>query len=376
MNISILGSCNKKKSTRWPCRDRDNFVNACNTLGNAILEGGHLLLVDEEASENTATWHTFTALRDSIRSHAPAKPCIGIIDPNKRGSKYQDLVRKIPGMWIEVHSHLVGRERRRVFQLIRSDSVVFLGGRNSTYQLALTAGRKQHIVHIGSFGGAAAKFLREQMEELPGELSDHAHSLRLLSGPWNQELQDHVLGLLGMSDTTKLLIIHGHGAEHYKLKDLLQNRLKVAAPVIMKDDNNLTSLTLPEKFEYLASNARAAIAIVTGDDIGRLASTQQSADFNYRARQNVWLEVGWFWGRLGRSRFMLLCKDETEIPSDLQGVEYVRYHDSPMECLETIQKFVERVRYRTHGRIGNRRGEDRPRSGPVAVDQSFAAGQG
>ena len=44
--------------------------------------------------------------------------------------------------------------------------------------------------------------------------------------------------------------------------------------------------------------------------------------FSPRARENVWVEVGWFWGRLGRERVFLWLKDEIKLPSDLQGAAW------------------------------------------------------
>lgn len=60
-----------------------------------------------------------------------------------------------------------------------------------------------------------------------------------------------------------------------------------------------------------------------------------------RARQNVSLEYGWFWGRLGRKRVLLLIKGELELPSDLAGLSYYSYKISPEECQEAIAEFVE-----------------------------------
>jgi predicted nucleotide-binding protein len=63
-----------------------------------------------------------------------------------------------------------------------------------------------------------------------------------------------------------------------------------------------------------------------------------------RAWQNVWLEVGWFWGCLGRKRVLVMCKGNIEIPSDLQGLEYYRYSDTPTEAGDSIRDFVRQLR--------------------------------
>ena len=56
------------------------------------------------------------------------------------------------------------------------------------------------------------------------------------------------------------------------------------------------------------------------------------------------LEIGWFWGRLGRDHVMLLVNGDIEIPSDLHGLEYYGYHEKVAEVFDRIQQF-----FRTHG---------------------------
>lgn len=44
-----------------------------------------------------------------------------------------------------------------------------------------------------------------------------------------------------------------------------------------------------------------------------------------RARQNVVLELGYFIGKLGRDRVIVLNKGGVEKPSDVAGVMYIDY---------------------------------------------------
>lgn len=101
--------------------------------------------------------------------------------------------------------------------------------------------------------------------------------------------------------------------------------------------------TLPEKFEGVASRVHGAIALLSPDDIARTLRSGESAA---RARQNVVIEVGWFWGRLGRDRCLLLMKDVVEIPSDLNGVEIHKFRESPVEQSEAIRSFVDTLSIR------------------------------
>lgn len=53
---------------------------------------------------------------------------------------------------------------------------------------------------------------------------------------------------------------------------------------------------------------------------------KSSPDVVYdRARQNVILELGYFFGRLGRKRVCALYKAGVELPSDVSGILYVPY---------------------------------------------------
>ena len=84
----------------------------------------------------------------------------------------------------------------------------------------------------------------------------------------------------------------------------------------------------------------AAIALVTPDDRGGLR-TDSDAGLRGRARQNVWVEVGWFWGRLGRARVLLLGKKGVELPSDLSGLLVGQFDDTPTACEAEICQWIE-----------------------------------
>jgi Predicted nucleotide-binding protein containing TIR-like domain len=146
---------------------------------------------------------------------------------------------------------------------------------------------------------------------------------------------------------TTTFIIHGH--DHSGVKQLRGciSELQLPAPVVMMDEL-IAGATLPEKFEQLAESASLAIALLTPDDLGGPAAGHgiqslfrtSSSTFS-RARQNAWLEVGWFWGRWGRDHIMLLVKGDIEIPSDLRGLEYYTYRENVSEVSERIRKFYE-----------------------------------
>jgi predicted nucleotide-binding protein len=47
----------------------------------------------------------------------------------------------------------------------------------------------------------------------------------------------------------------------------------------------------------------------------------------FRARQNVVFEHGYLIGKLGRSRFAAIVKNDVEIPNDISGIVYIAMDD-------------------------------------------------
>ena len=137
-----------------------------------------------------------------------------------------------------------------------------------------------------------------------------------------------------------VMMVHGHDRTAVlEVKDFLRARYPFVDPVMMALET-LGGATLPEKFERLAAEARGAIAVLTPDDIGAAinASNPQA-----RPRQNVVLEIGWFWGRLGRGRCLLMSRGPLEMPSDLSGVDCLEYIRSPREQFHSLMDFITRL---------------------------------
>jgi predicted nucleotide-binding protein len=134
-----------------------------------------------------------------------------------------------------------------------------------------------------------------------------------------------------------LMIVHGHDlVARLELENFLRRYFPHVAPVAMIAQTQAAH-TLPEKFERLAREVKGAVALLTPDDA---ALTFQSGISSERARQNVIIELGWFWGKLGRQRCLLLMRGSIELPSDLSGVEVHRFEKSPTECSEALREFI------------------------------------
>lgn len=81
--------------------------------------------------------------------------------------------------------------------------------------------------------------------------------------------------------------------------------------------------TLPEKFEEIAADCGFAVFLLTADD--HLQDLKNNVTLK-RARQNVILEVGYFWGALGRRKrvaFLVEVDPEMELPTDILGIGWI-----------------------------------------------------
>lgn len=119
-----------------------------------------------------------------------------------------------------------------------------------------------------------------------------------------------------------VFIIHGRDeAKWRELKDILKSELKLN-PIVLQEQPNAGCQTLIEKFEYYAQTCSYAIAVFTPDD----EVTSRGGTY-LQARPNVIYELGWFCGRLGRSRAMLLLKEKEGISlfSDFGGIIQKRF---------------------------------------------------
>ena len=129
----------------------------------------------------------------------------------------------------------------------------------------------------------------------------------------------------------KVFVVHGHDeALKEKVARLLEKQGLEA--IILSEQAN-KGKTIIEKFEE-NSVVGAAICLFTGDDIGKEKS---EAVEKQRARQNVVYEAGYFMGKLGRERVIMLVDEGIELPSDLQGVVYTDSESWKTEVLQELQ---------------------------------------
>ena len=125
------------------------------------------------------------------------------------------------------------------------------------------------------------------------------------------------------ADTMKAFVVHGQDEATREAIARFLERLHIE-PVILHEQAN-EGRTVIEKLEYYG-DVRFAVVLLTPDDEGRKAKPEEP--LRPRARQNVLLELGYFVGKLGRSRVCALHRGALEIPTDYLGVLYVPFDES------------------------------------------------
>jgi predicted nucleotide-binding protein len=134
-----------------------------------------------------------------------------------------------------------------------------------------------------------------------------------------------------------VFIVYGHDTAARENLELLLHKMKLN-PIVLA---NLTpgGDTIIEKLEkYLLENKNVGFACVllTPDDEGYPAG--DTARKQYRARQNVILELGMVLARLGRQRVAILRKQSVEQPSDIAGLIYISFDERVDEVAPTLYR--------------------------------------
>ena len=132
------------------------------------------------------------------------------------------------------------------------------------------------------------------------------------------------LELLNISDETSstvpaklVFFVHGTDCDtKMKVLDFLQ-QLGIQ-PIILKEFAAAGKTIIDEIKKR--DDVKYAIALLTPDDVGSV----YNQELNFRASQNVILELGIFVGKLGREFVSGLCSDDVELPADYHGFEYIK----------------------------------------------------
>jgi predicted nucleotide-binding protein len=118
----------------------------------------------------------------------------------------------------------------------------------------------------------------------------------------------------------KVFIIHGRNSEvKNSVARFIEKEMKLETVILHEEPSK--GLTVIDKFEK-HSDVGFAVALWTKDDLGR---HNEETTWKDRARQNVIFETGFFIGKLGRSKVLVLFQEGIEIPTDYSGVIMIPY---------------------------------------------------
>lgn len=163
----------------------------------------------------------------------------------------------------------------------------------------------------------------------------------------SRKFNENVEPMENQQDGNKVFIVHGRDKTALLETEGILSRARLEPIVLNRMVNG--GLTLIEKFEKY-SKVKYAIVLLTPDDIGALYENKplESLELKYRARQNVLFELGFFYGKLGRSNVCCILKSNVEKPSDIDGLAYLQYSQSVEEIEYLLLKELQQAKLSIH----------------------------
>lgn len=160
-------------------------------------------------------------------------------------------------------------------------------------------------------------------------------------------------------DSKHIFVVYGHDTvSKLELARMIDSEFNLKA--VLLDEQADMGRTIIEKFEGVAKIPGYAFVLFTPDDLGGESGKGLDLDdpntaemklkdlklnMKYRARQNVVLELGYFFARQGRNRVCCLYKTGVELPSDISGVIYKEFTRSVSEKEGEIRRELRAVGY-------------------------------
>lgn len=139
--------------------------------------------------------------------------------------------------------------------------------------------------------------------------------------------------------TKRVFVVHGHDEIAKTNLEVFLHEVGLEPVVLHRQADE--GMTIIEKFEK-HSDVSYAFILLTPDEVAYLASEVSRPDIErtkeFRARQNVIFEFGYFVGKLGRSRVCCLYTGNVSLPSDVSGMIYKRYESSIEEVAYSVLK--------------------------------------
>lgn len=349
MRIAVFGSSHSSTPVGDAITDASGMADFCGQLGRILAEFPYSLLVE------TDTGHTTDGLVANSVVTAPQRSSITIwvyYQPGRRHDlPFARQSSENPGRFIFKPLPTARTSASHMRILRDADVAIIVGGGGNSYAAGLAASLlRVRLIPVATFGGAGRLLwqqLSDQLDSPVAKLPSRSTWDNLSGTP---EMALEVIRR-EIASLPRIMVVHGRSNDRQLVEQLLLVH-GVTDPIVLRERFTVGK-TIPEKFEREALQADGAVVLFTPDDeaAALLGTTGQPISTDeirrrMRARQNVSLEYGWFWGRLGRDRVLLLLKGELELPSDLVGLPYHSYQDNPEECSDAVADFIKGIRDR------------------------------
>jgi predicted nucleotide-binding protein len=132
--------------------------------------------------------------------------------------------------------------------------------------------------------------------------------------------------------TNDVFVIHGRDeTNQLRLSKLIREDFRLM-PIVLLDKPGRSAPTI-DKFEHHAQTCSYAIALFTADD----RVTTKTGEEYWQPRPNVIFETGWFVGRLGKERVLILLQEGVKNYSDFDGVNRIQFRDDVEDKFRAIQ---------------------------------------
>lgn len=120
----------------------------------------------------------------------------------------------------------------------------------------------------------------------------------------------------------RVFITHGNTEEWRKVQPFIEKDVRIETIELAQEYNG--GQTIIEKLIANADRCDSAVIVWTGDDVDGAGVK--------RARENVMHEIGFFQGRYGRGRVILLHEEGVNVPSNLYGLVYSPFPKGTVEA--------------------------------------------
>src|SRR4051794_31523788 len=311
MLIAVFGSSASKSVNvvGHPVPDPARFESFCRRLGGVLVRGANSVLVESDSPRSADRW-VVEGMLDIARA-GDALVTVFHRAERDEDEPFQAARARHVGLFELVSLRESVLTSTHLQMLERADAAIVIGGGKNAYtagKVAASVGVR--LIPVPAFRGAGESLWQDWGNPVPQPAArlPAPENWTRLTGT-EEEILDAIAA--EVDAFPRVMLVHGRSEDRLLVREIL-TAAGVQAPIVLRDRLSAGS-AIPEKFEREARQADAAVVLFTPDEeVASLLDTDGRAlgaeeiRARARARQNVAVEFGWFWGRLGRDHVLLL----------------------------------------------------------------------